>query len=299
MKHRAYRILAFIATFFLLSFQSNAQPAVQVKPSQVSIQVESLDKSVAWYKEMLGFEVDNRYTFVKQKTRIAVLKLKDFYVELIQNQSTASGDQISLPRSRVCCGFYKMGLLVTNFNAFYQELKQEHPDQVNGIIDSEVSGYTYFDLYDPDSTLIQIIASSKPKESREIRPYLIGITVSDMESEITWYEQNLDFTFTRKWEVSDKGIYVRQLYSDGFIIELQKESTNPGPAAETKPSWGKEDATGINKMTFRTDNLQALSESLKANHTQLLQEITQKSAAWYTSFLVTEDAEKNTIQIIQ
>jgi catechol 2,3-dioxygenase-like lactoylglutathione lyase family enzyme/predicted enzyme related to lactoylglutathione lyase len=265
----------------------------------VSLQVESLDQSISWYKEMLGFEMDNRYTFVKQKTKIAVLKLNDFYIELIQNQSTASGDQIRLLHNTVCCGFYKMGFLVNDLNVFYQELKQEHPDQLNGIIDSEVSGYTYFDLYDPDSTHIQIIASSKPKESREIRPYLIGITVTDMESEITWYEQNLYFTFTRKWEVSEEGIYVRQLYSDGFIIELQKERTNPGLATEAKTSGEKEDATGISKMTFRTDNLQALSESLKANHTTLLQEITPKSSAWYTSFLVTEDAENNTIQIIQ
>lgn len=298
MKRRLSFILALFTIVSLFSHSADAQPPRQVKPSLITLQVSSLDRSIAWYKEMLGFEMDDRFTYIKQKTKIAVLKRKDFYIELIQN--TASGSPMPSVTGSSNYGFYKMGFLVTAFEDFYQELKQKHPDQVNGVISSEVSGYTYFDLYDPDSTLIQIIASAKSMDSREIRPYLIGIKVSDMESEINWYEQNLDFTFTRKWEVSDRGIYVRQLYADGFIIELQKDTPDEDPVKEAGQAGVKKDViSGICKMTFQTDDIQSLCESLKTNRSQLLQEITAKSAAWYTSFLITEDTEKNTIQIIQ
>ncbi len=298
MKRRLSFILALFTIVFLFNHSADAQPPRQVKPSLITLQVSSLDRSVSWYKEMLGFVMDDRYTFIKQKTKIAVLKRKDFYIELIQ--STATGSQMPSVAGASNYGYYKMGFLITGFDDFYQELKQKHPDQVNGVINSEISGYTYFDLYDPDSTLIQIIASAKSMDAREIRPYLIGIKVSDIESEINWYEQNLDFTFTRKWEVSDRGIYVRQLYADGFIIELLKDTSGEDPVKETGHAGIKKDViSGICKITFQTDDIQSLCESLKTNHSQLLQEITSKSAAWYTSFLITEDTEKNTIQIIQ
>jgi catechol 2,3-dioxygenase-like lactoylglutathione lyase family enzyme/predicted enzyme related to lactoylglutathione lyase len=298
MKRRFFFILALVTIFLSTSHSAHTQPPRQVKPSLITLQVSSLDRSISWYKEMLGFEMDNRYTYIKQKTKIAVLKLKDFYIELIQN--TASTSQTPTMYAVPDYGYYKMGFLVTGFDDFYQELKQKHPDQVNGVISSEVNGYTYFDLYDPDSTLIQIIASAKSMDSLVIRPYIIGIKVSDMESEINWYEQNLDLTFTRKWEVADRGIYVRQLYADGFIIELQKETSGQYPLKESgQAGINKEMIRGICKMTLQTDNIQSLCESLKTHHSQILQDITPKSAAWYTSFLVTEDTEKNTIQIIQ
>ena len=300
MKRRFPLVLGLVAIFFSLYSSSYAQTSHMVRPSQISIQVGNLDQSTSWYKEMLGFDVVDRYNFVKQKSKIAVMKLKDFYIELIQDQNPPASGQSLHKNDPGQCGFYKMGFLVTGFDEFYQALKQEHPDQVNSIINSEVSGYTYVELFDPDGTLIQIIASSKPQETRELRPYLIGVRVTDMESEINWYEQNLDFTFTRKWEITDKGIYVRQLYAEGFIIELQKQTSTRDLASEAEHAGTmKEENRGISKITFKTDNIQSLSESLKTHHSQLLQEITPKSSSWYTSFLVTEDAEKNMIQIIQ
>ena len=112
MKHRSFHVLALFTIFLSPCLSSVAQTLPQVKPSQVSILVESLDKSISWYKEMLGCEVDNRYTFIKQKTKIAVLKLNDFYIELIQNQNTPpSGDDIHRQINAELCGFRKMGFI--------------------------------------------------------------------------------------------------------------------------------------------------------------------------------------------
>ncbi len=299
MKRRFFPLLALFAAFSSISLSSVAQPSIPVRPFQISLLVSNLSESTSWYKNMLGFELVERYNVAQQKTKTAILKLNDFYVELIQKENTCSRNLINLPENTEICGFFKTGFRVTDFEYYHQHAKQLHPEQVTDIITSPISGSVYFYMYDPDHTLVQIFPSPNPKDPVRIKPYLVGIMVDDLESEINWYEQNLGYAFIQKWDVTAENLYVRLLLSGSFVIELRKEKINHLHPVELRLPEGKTTLLGMHRMIFKVDNIQSFSETLKENKTPLLQEITTIPATRYTSFLEIEDVEKNPIQIIQ
>lgn len=299
MKRRFLLLLAFVAAFFFMNLSSHAQPLSPVRPFQVTIMVRDLGESVSWYKEMLGFALVEKLNVPLQKTKTAILALNDFYLELVQKENTCSRNQVSVPENTEICGFSKAGFRVTDFENFHNRVKQLHPEQVTDIITSEISGSVYFYMYDPDQTMVQIFPSPNTKDPTRIKPYLIGIIVGDMESEINWYEENLGYAFTQKWDVTAENQYVRLLVSGSFVVELRKEKINQVHTAELRLPEGKTTLLGIQAMTFRVDNIQTYSETLKDNKTPLLQEITNKPAGRFTALLEIEDPERNPIRIIQ
>lgn len=50
----------------------------------IGLEVENLEEAISFYKNLLGFEVEDRFSFMGEK--IAFLTLKAFRIELIENQ---------------------------------------------------------------------------------------------------------------------------------------------------------------------------------------------------------------------
>ncbi|MBP6978644.1 MAG: VOC family protein [Lentimicrobiaceae bacterium] len=299
MKHGFLTTLALLLAFSFIDLSTYAQTTASVRPFQVSITVSDLGKSIAWYKEMLGFELIEKFNVTQQKTKTAILELNDFYLELVQKENTCSRNLIKIPDDAEICGFFKAGFRVTDFEDYHQQVKQLHPEQVTDIITSEINGSVYFYMADPDQITIQIFPSPNTKDPMRIKPYLIGIIVDNIEPEIEWYEQNLGYAFTQKWDVTADNQYVRLLVSGPFVVELRQEKINHLHPEGLHLPEGKTTLLGIHKMTFRVDNILTYSETLRENNTPLLQEITKRPAGRYTAFLEIEDPEKNPIQIIQ
>lgn len=299
MKPGFFNLLVLFGAFSLLNQASFAQPASPVRPFQMTIMVSDLGRSIAWYKEMLGFGLSEKYNVAQQKSKNAILQLDGFFIELVQKENTCSRDLVNLPPDAEICGFFKAGFRVNDFENFHRQIKQLHPEQVTDIITSQISGSVYFYMVDPDQTMIQIFPSPNAKDPNPIKPYLVGIIVDNMESEINWYEQNLGYAFTQKWDVTAENQYVRLLVSGSFVVELRKEKINQVHTAGLQLPEGKTTLLGIQAMAFRVDNIQTYSETLKENKTPLLREITRIPAGRYTAFLEIEDAEKNPIRIIQ
>lgn len=291
--------LACSATFIFSPSFLNAQSSVGIKPLQVNIQVSNLNKSIAWYRDMLGFELVEKFSKTQPKAQSALLHLDGFYIELDKQENSCATSSLTLPEATEICGFCKVGFHVTGFEKYHQQVKQLHPDQVTDIITSEFSGSVYFCMYDPDQTLIQIFPASGSSDPITITPYLIGVTVKDMDAELSWYEENLGFAFIQKWDVPASNLYVRLLISGGFVVELRKEKPNFISRTDLEMPAGKTELLGIHHITFRIDDLQAHSDLLKSNHVTPVQEITPSTVSRFDSFMLVCDAEKNLLQIVQ
>lgn len=291
--------LACIATFIFSPSFLTAQASVDIMPLQVNIQVSNLNKSITWYHEMLGFELVEKFTKTQPKAQSALLHLNGFYIELDKQENTCSPSSMALPETTEICGFCKVGFHVTGFEKYHQQVKQLHPDQVTEIITSEFSGSVYFYMYDPDHTLIQIFPASGSSDPIRITPYLIGITVQDMDTELSWYEENLGFAFIQKWDVPASNLYVRLMISEGFIVELRQEKPKSVFLADLSMPAGKSELLGIHHVVFKTGDIQGFADHLKSNQVVPFQDITPYSQNRYDSFMLLGDAENNLIRIVQ
>ncbi|MBF2007950.1 MAG: VOC family protein [Chlorogloeopsis fritschii C42_A2020_084] len=93
----------------------------------VSISTPDIDRAVKWYQEKLGYQIFTRKDFPDFGTRIAVLELDDFRLELIEQNGSVP---ISPPRNDPPAhtniqGISQFALLVDNLDAKIAELKSK------------------------------------------------------------------------------------------------------------------------------------------------------------------------------
>jgi catechol 2,3-dioxygenase-like lactoylglutathione lyase family enzyme len=288
-----------ILILFTPSSFVKAQSEITVKPMLVSISVSDLERSSKWYSQTLGFELAGKPSLAEPKTQAKLLKLNDFCIELQRKENACPRNLIAVPEDSELCGYFKIGFRVTDFENYHQELKLKNPGYLTDIITSPYSGSIYFYMKDPDSNLIQIFPNPNPDAPQRVKPYLVGITVDNMEKQIEWYEQNLGFSFLQKWDVTDSHLYVRLLLSESLIIELRKEQLNPVHRSALKMPQGKSELQGICRMAFKVENLSVIAEQLKTNQVRFVKELTFHETAGSTKYIVIADPENNMIQLME
>jgi methylmalonyl-CoA/ethylmalonyl-CoA epimerase len=69
---------------------------LKITPLHIGISVADIEKSAAWYKEMLGFEKRSLEYATPLKCKVAFLKNGNFEIELFQHDDT-----ITLPKERM------------------------------------------------------------------------------------------------------------------------------------------------------------------------------------------------------
>jgi methylmalonyl-CoA/ethylmalonyl-CoA epimerase len=62
----------------------SAKVSFKVKPHHVGISVPDLEAAIAWYHDMLGFEVAKRMEMGAGSAKLAFVKNGDFYIELFE-----------------------------------------------------------------------------------------------------------------------------------------------------------------------------------------------------------------------
>lgn len=108
----------------------------------------------------------------------------------------------------------------------------------------------------------------------------VGISVSNMEASLEWYEKNLGFKLSK-----DDG-YVPPLKAricfvekDGLELELfQYDDPKPIPEERKTPNTDLQ-TIGTKHVAFMTDNMKALKEGFVANGVDIAHEVTMEGNA--------------------
>jgi methylmalonyl-CoA/ethylmalonyl-CoA epimerase len=130
----------------------------------VTLSTPNIDRTVAWYRDKLGYQVQTRREFPQAGTRVAVLEAGDLRLELLEHKDRSTheapaGEADRPNRSHVA-------LLVDDLDAKMAELRRKdvRPVWSKGV-DHEL-GLCFQFIKDCDGNLIQLIELLDPLPPR-------------------------------------------------------------------------------------------------------------------------------------
>jgi catechol 2,3-dioxygenase-like lactoylglutathione lyase family enzyme len=135
-------------------------PLATAHPYLVSLSVADLDRSVRWYREMLGFRETRRLNLPDSSLRISFLELNGFRLELVEFKNSVSfaAIQSKFPtvddRAKVQ-GFGKLAFAVTSVRDVAASLKSKKVKFVREVTQEEDTGETWFMIEDVDGNCLQ------------------------------------------------------------------------------------------------------------------------------------------------
>lgn len=147
-----------ILTLTLLPFQSFSQPN-NARPFLIAVQVDSLDRSIAWYRDILGFTLHDKKEFPDYGLKIAMMKSGDFELELVDNvKSQNKSDALKKLHADEITGFAKIAFRVDDVSAKHKELKAKGAEFKVELRESNINPKEkFFIVGDADGNWVQIV----------------------------------------------------------------------------------------------------------------------------------------------
>ncbi len=142
---------------------SGASPAQETEIPELkahfsAIIVTNMASSIAWYTEMLGFEIVDKRELPEAGFKQANLKRGNALVELIQINSALEPKKVIPgynPKTRLT-GIFKVGFLVSEFDTFLYHLKANNANFQGNVVVEQNTGKRMIIIKDPDENRIQI-----------------------------------------------------------------------------------------------------------------------------------------------
>lgn len=131
---------------------------------------------------------------------------------------------------------------------------------------------------------------------RGLRPYLIGISVGDLETSMRWYSENLGFRVESGPVRPGARAGFAVLEQDGFRLELV-EMADSLPRAEAAPVRGSAvSLRGVFKLAFLVDDVDASHAALRARGVRVRMAPADSSETGMR-FCLVEDPDGNVVQL--
>lgn len=125
------------------------------------------------------------------------------------------------------------------------------------------------------------------------RPYLVSISVANLDETITWYRDNLGFSIARRMELPKYSLRIAFMEFNGFQLELI-EFRNSVPYDVIQKRFPEVDdrakIQGLGKLAFVADNLEALATKLKSKKIRFFRDITRDEGTGQRSFIVSDNS---------
>jgi catechol 2,3-dioxygenase-like lactoylglutathione lyase family enzyme len=127
----------------------------------IALSVADLDKTVAWYRDELGFEVFDQGTApnrpADQPIRFALLKTGDTLLEVLQfSGSKPRLEAAPFAKDSVQIqGFFKSGFVVEDIDAIYRRLQGRKVPFAYELGQPRNNPYRSFGVRDPEGNLLQ------------------------------------------------------------------------------------------------------------------------------------------------
>ena len=115
-----------------------------------NLMVESVDKSLAFYKEVLGFSLAASVPGKNNELQFAIVS-KDNLMLMMQEKTNLIEEYPSLSTDRVHPSI-TLYITVDNFDALYEDLKAKHP--ISAEVHETFYGAREFALCDPDGYVL-------------------------------------------------------------------------------------------------------------------------------------------------
>jgi len=150
-----------------------------------------------------------------------------------------------------------------------------------------------------------VIFSQAPQQKQarfdhSIQPYLVALSVADLDRTVAWYQQNLGFEVKKKADFPEHKVRIAMMAGGDFWLELI-ERQGAKPWKDHLPSLKDSmDIHGLKKMAFAAKDVTGLFEAFKA------QGVTISNPPWTDDFLgfrvktfICKDPDGNSIQFFQ
>jgi methylmalonyl-CoA/ethylmalonyl-CoA epimerase len=103
--------------------------AFGLRPHHVAINVPDIEAAIAWYGDILGFEVEKRDFIRGFRGHNALLKHGEFRIELFQNEKVIARPQEQVPATGTeMLGFRQLAFTVDDLQGFSEMLERKHAD---------------------------------------------------------------------------------------------------------------------------------------------------------------------------
>ena len=137
-----------------------------------------------------------------------------------------------------------------------------------------------------------------PAGNRPI-PYLVGISVADVDSSIKWYEENLGFKTVKRMELPQYDLRLAFLELNGFRVELV-ENKKSFSIKKYVPDYqdGSGLPQGMAKIGFLVNKIEPIAESLKKRGIPFVVEL-REDKEFAVKFFIILDNSGNLIQYFQ
>ena len=152
--------ISLLIVFAFSIFAVNAQDSVLPDPEAYfsAIIVEDMDRSLAWYTEILGFEIINKQESANAGYQVANLKRAEILLEILEleraiSPKTAIADY---NEKTLLQGIFKTGFLVAEFDKWVVHLKDMGVTFRGDVVKDPVTSRRMLIILDPDGNRIQL-----------------------------------------------------------------------------------------------------------------------------------------------
>jgi len=127
-----------------------------IKPNHVGISVNNLDEAIAWYREILGFEVVERVMVDHIRCEIAVIRMGDFDIELFGHLDSKPqpADRLHPDDDMKTQGTKHLCFSVEGLDAFMEEITAKGVKIIIG--PGEFAGNRFYYICDNSGVLIEL-----------------------------------------------------------------------------------------------------------------------------------------------
>ena len=132
---------------------------------------------------------------------------------------------------------------------------------------------------------------------RGMRPYLVAVSVADLEESVTWYANVLGLRIAERKTFPDQGLRMAFLESEGFRLELVelKGSVSPGSCTDmSNPASMR----GVGKVAFQVDDLKQAVAQLQKRGGVLFRDFRNPATPKRGSVII-KDPDGNWVQFFQ
>jgi catechol 2,3-dioxygenase-like lactoylglutathione lyase family enzyme len=143
------------------------------------------------------------------------------------------------------------------------------------------------------------------KQKTDVRinlsPYLLAMSVANVDDSVKWYEEKLGFAVVEKMDLPAYNLRIVFMERDGFRLELVEDKKSVSLPSIQCYFPGVNDKTklqGFTKFSFLTENVEQVSKDLKGKNVSLIMDVT-KDEKQKVKFILLHDNSGNLLQFIQ
>ena len=268
----------------------------------LAIIVKDIEASAKWYTDKVGFQIEKPIQhYPNYKLKIGMLQHDQFHLELIENETALDRNDLPLSEGNEINGVLKLGFMVKDIQKIFDDLKTH--DDVQFITDIGTLPKTniaipwpkkYFLIQDLDGNLIQFFSyDDSTIQSAPLKPWLMGVTVKDLDNLQQWYQDHLGFQLHDI--VGQSGNRRAILERNNCILELWE----PERVTLSKQLPEETEFNGFKKIAFGIQDFDSMNQYFKNNKIYFALNAEPSDFDWATQALIIKDLESNWIQFFE